>query len=68
LLGGCAQMSVNSVDYVYLTGSRELLNEVKYKQDLSYPWASQDVEHNRQIVKEYLEFRYKTAQEKIDND
>jgi len=60
-------MSINSVDYVYLTGSRELLNEVNHKKDLDYPWDSQDVEHNRQIVKEYLEFRYQSAQEKIDN-
>jgi len=60
-------MSVDSRDYIVLTGSKELLNEVEYDKELPYPWDTQDIEHNRRIVKEYLEFRHNSIQNKIQN-
>ena len=60
-------MAATSLDYVSLTGSKHLLDEVVYNKNLIYPWDGADLEKNKKIIEEYLNFRHINAQKKIQN-
>jgi hypothetical protein len=55
-------MAATSLDYVSLTGSKHLLDEVVYNKNLMYPWVGADLEKNKKIIEEYLNFRHTNAQ------
>jgi len=57
----------SSHDYISLTGSKHLLDEVIYNTKLKYPWDGADLEKNKKIIEEYLNFRHINAQKKIQN-
>jgi hypothetical protein len=57
----------SSHDYISLTGSKQLLDEVVYNKNLMYPWDGADLEKNKKIIEEYLNFRHINAQKKIQN-
>ena len=57
----------SSHDYISLTGSKHLLDEVVYNTNLKYPWDGADLEKNKKIIEEYLNFRHTNAQKKIQN-
>jgi hypothetical protein len=60
-------MAATSLDYVSLTGAKHLLDEVVYNKNLIYPWNGADLEKNKKIIEEYLNFRHINAQKKIQN-
>jgi hypothetical protein len=55
----------HSFDYVFFSGSKQLLDEVIYSRDLHTPWSAEDEVTNKKIVEEYLQFRHDKAQEAI---
>jgi len=58
-------MSSTSVDFIVVRATHDLLEEIKL--DLaSYPWDDkEECLKNKQIVAEYLDFRYWLGQKKI---
>lgn len=60
-------MAGDSRDYICLSGAKELLDEVKLDISVTYPWDTNNIDHNRKIVEEYLEYRYAKAVSKINN-
>ena len=56
----------DSRDYIFLSGAKELLDEVQLNNEITYPWDTAEVEEKRQIVKQYLEHRYNVANKKIN--
>ena len=58
----------DSFDYVFFSGSKQLLDEVIFDTKVVYPkhWGKDDISTNRKIVEEYLQCRYDTAHKKVN--
>jgi hypothetical protein len=61
-------MAADSFDYVFFSGSKQLLDEVIFDTKAVYPkhWHKDDISTNRKIVEEYLQCRYDTVHKKIN--
>jgi len=59
----------DSFDYVFFSGSKQLLDEVICDQAKIYPthWHKDDISANKKIVEEYLQCRYDTAHKKVNS-
>jgi|TARA_R110000803_G_scaffold210412_1_gene282118 hypothetical protein len=64
-------MAADSFDYVFFSGSKQLLDEVMLDRTASktYPehWHKDDLLSNKKIVEEYLQCRYDTVHKKINS-
>ena len=52
--------------YIVLTGTKELLDHIEFKQDLNVPWTEDEWANNKPIIHEYLMFVHNRAQRKIN--
>jgi len=57
-------MSAESRDYIVLTGTKELLDYIDWKDNLKTPWSEEEWAVNKPIIREYLEYVYGLAQKK----
>lgn len=59
----------DSFDYVFFSGSKQLLDEVIFDTKAVYPkhWDKDDIPTNKKIVEEYLQCRYDTAHKKVNS-
>ena len=59
----------DSFDYVFFSGSKQLLDEVIFDTKVVYPkhWDKDDISANKKIVEEYLQCRYDTVHKKINS-
>jgi len=56
-----------STDYIILSGSKELLDNLQYGTEHHKPWDEKTWEKNKPILEEYLGHVYKETYNKINN-
>mgnify|MGYP000713429676 CR=1 FL=1 len=60
-----AKESVDSLDYLLHTGTKEVRDDLLYHSKKTYPWNDSEIEHNKKIVLEYLEHSFSQIDKKI---
>jgi|TARA_R110000851_G_scaffold147895_1_gene287980 hypothetical protein len=60
-----AKQSVDSLDYLLHTGTKEVRDNLLYHPKKTYPWNEQEIEHNKKIVLEYLDYSFAQIDKKI---
>ena len=62
-----AKQVAGSRDYMILSGSKELLDNLQYGAEHYKPWDEKTWEQNKPILEEYLDYVYKETYSKIND-